>query len=138
MGKRSQNKGASFERRLAKRWRDSGLFPDAVRRGEGQAKRNDPNKPPDIGGVPYRVEAKDRKAIGMRAALEQAEELAGDAPAIAVCHYFGDKMDDSIVCMRLGEWERLAEKAESPMVTVRVKEPVLPESRGRLDAGVFE
>lgn len=132
MGKRSRTKGAAFERRLAKRWRDSGLFPDAQRRGEGQAKRDDADKPPDVGGVPFRVEAKDRKSINVRASLEQAEALSGDAPAIAVCHWYGDSMEDSIVCMRLTEWERLVEKATHPLYVLHVHPPFDDDIKGKL------
>lgn len=107
MGAHQRRKGASFERRLAKRWRDRGIFPDAQRRGEGQAKSDDADKPPDVGGVPFRVECKDRKAHNVRRSLEQAEALAGDDPAIAVCHYFGDPVGKSLVVMRLEDWERL-------------------------------
>ena len=111
MGAKSRRKGAQYEWELAKRWRDSGLFPDAHRGGGSQAMRYAPKTCSDVEGTPYFIEAKRRKRHDIRGALRQAEEArakAGDErAALVVARWDGDSADDAIVCMRLSDFEAM-------------------------------
>ncbi len=104
IGRRSKQKGDQYERDLARRWRESGLFPDA-KRGLGQARGG--AAAPDVEGLPVWCEAKHRRAISVRAAIGQAEKNTDGRPVAVVVRYHGDGEDQSIVCIRLPEWERL-------------------------------
>jgi len=107
MGRRSQVKGAQYERELAKRWREQELFRNA-KRGLGQARGDSGN---DIEGTPYWVQAKQGKAIGLREAMRQAIRDTDGRTPIVVARYDGDSADDALVVMRLADWERLESSA---------------------------
>lgn len=109
MSKLSRDKGAAYERGLAQRWREKGIFPGA-KRGLGQCR--DGSDVPDVDGTPLWVEAKDRvKHSSPIVYLKQAEEAAkkrGDPrPCIAVAHYPKTGQDDAVVMMRLSVFEAL-------------------------------
>ncbi len=73
MGKMSRNKGASFEREIAKVMR--AVWPDARRGGGDQA---GPMGRPDVDGTPYWIECK-RYANVTRAIVKGAHQQAQDA-----------------------------------------------------------
>jgi hypothetical protein len=110
MGARSRRKGARGQQQLAKRWRDTGLYPDAYST-QGRQVRHDAGKAPgDIENVPWIVEVK----VGsprVRAALQQAEDAAfkagDDRVPVAVCRWDGDPWDRAVVAMRLEDFELL-------------------------------
>lgn len=100
----SRRKGASYERELAKRWRDSGLWPDA-QRGIGQARAG--SEVPDVEGTPFWVEAKRRKRHNILAAMKQAEEASDGRSALVVARWDGQTADEALVVMRLHTFEDL-------------------------------
>jgi hypothetical protein len=110
MSKLSRTKGRDWQSKLAKRWRDSGLFPGAVSSHGGQ-KLGPGKKPADIEATPYAVEAKHRRAANPIQALEQAELEAkerGDArPPVAIVRPHRSSVDDAVVVMRLTTFEAL-------------------------------
>lgn len=84
MGAMSRRKGATFERELARRWRESRLFPQAER---GLSQTRDGGECCDVEGTPYWIEAKRRERGFVESALEQAERAraaAGDARPVVV------------------------------------------------------
>lgn len=106
-GARSRRKGASYERELANRWRDSGLYPDAER-GIGQARSG--GDVPDVTGTPWWVEAKCQARPNVFAALEQAEEATdGRAPIVVACRRVAGAPSkaSTVVAMRLEVFEAL-------------------------------
>lgn len=123
-GARSRRKGAQGERDLANRWARPGtvqrsatafpertmpvlvrpLFPEA-KRGIGQARSG--SEVADVEGTPFWVEVKRRKAINVRASMKQAKDATDGRPPVVVCRWDGDPEDESIVCMRLVDWEEL-------------------------------
>lgn len=68
-GRRSRNKGAAFEREIARRLRV--VWPDA-RRGIGQARSA--SEVSDVEGTPYWIECKRCKKVNVKAAIKQAYE----------------------------------------------------------------
>ncbi len=114
MSSLSRRKGAAFQAELAKRWRDAGLFPDA-RSTQGEQKCRREDKPADIEGTPYAVEAKHRRSCRPLQALEQseaeAEARADWRDAIAVVKPHGAAMEDAVVVMRLSSFETLVSDA---------------------------
>ena len=110
MGKRSRDKGRDYQSELARRWRDSGLYPDAHSTQGAQTKAVG-KAPGDIGGVPWVCELKRAKKINVRAALEQAERDAAEAQdertPIAVCRWDGMRAHEAVVSMRLADFEQL-------------------------------
>ncbi len=110
MSKRSRSKGRDYQSELARRWRDSGLYPDAHSTQGSQTKRVG-KAPGDIGGTPRVCELKRRKVINVRGALEQAEREAADAgderTPIAVCRWDGMRAHEAVVALRLCDFERL-------------------------------
>ncbi len=104
MGKMSRRKGAQYERDLANRWRDSGLWPDA-KRGIGQTRAG--GEVPDVEGTPFWIEAKRRKAHNIRASMQQAIDATDGRPPVVIARWDRDSADDAIVCMRLADFERL-------------------------------
>lgn len=112
-GRRSRSKGAAFQAELAKRWRDSRLYPDAASTQGAQTRsgRRIGKTPPDVEGTPFWVEAKHTRAANPVGALRQAErerKTAGDSrPAIAVVRPNGDRLVGPVVCMRLETFEEL-------------------------------
>ena len=109
MSKLSRTKGAQYERELAKRWRDSGVYVEA-RRGIGQARAG--GECCDVEGTPWWVEAKRRKVHNIRGALVQAEQATDGRPPIVVARYDGDAADRAIVAMRLDVFEALLARLE--------------------------
>lgn len=105
MGRRSRTKGATWERELAARWRDSGLYPDA-RRGIGQARCA--SEVPDVDGTPWWVECKHQQRPNVLAAMEQAEDATDGRPVLAVV-----KRDrrPPVVCLSLDAFEALVRNA---------------------------
>jgi len=72
-GRRSKQKGASYERNVAHAFK--AVWPHA-RRGIGQARAG--GDVPDVQGTPYWVEAKHRKQVSITGAMRQAvEAMAG-------------------------------------------------------------
>ncbi len=111
-GKTSRRKGAAWQAELAKRWRDSGLFPAAYSSQGAQTRsgRRGVIVPPDIDGTPFAVETKHVRGAGRcLAALEQSEDEAlariDARPAIAIVrpHQYGP--DGAVVVMRLPVFE---------------------------------
>ena len=113
MGKRSRNKGAAYERELANRWRDSGLYPGA-KRGIGQARSG--GDVSDVEGTPWWVEAKCQARPNVYAALEQAEEASDGRPCLVVaCRRVAGQPSkaSTVVAMRLETFEALASVIEA-------------------------
>ena len=111
MSARSRNKGAAYERELANRWRDSGLYPDA-RRGIGQARWG--GDVPDVDGTPWWVEAKCQARPNVFAAMEQAEEATdGRTPVVVACRREkgAPGRASTLVAMRLEDFEALCAAA---------------------------
>jgi Holliday junction resolvase len=100
-GKASRRKGAGFERDLAKRWRDNGLFPEAKR---GLMQSRCAREAPDVEGTPYWVEAKCGKKPRLYAAFDQAAAATDGRPLLVVA-----KRDrrETVVVMRLEDFEAL-------------------------------
>lgn len=101
MGARSRRKGAGWERELASRWRDAGLYPNA-RRGLNQVRSA--RETCDVEGTPFWVECKCGKRPNLIAAMVQAETDTDGRPCIVVA-----KRDRStpLVTMTLETFERL-------------------------------
>ena len=78
-GRRSRDKGAVFERRLATTFR--AIWPDA-RRGIGQTRFA--GEVPDVEGTPYWVEAKRQKRPNINAAVAQARKATDGRPILVV------------------------------------------------------
>lgn len=108
MSASQRRKGAVYERELAARWRDSGLYPSA-RRGIGQARAG--GEVCDVEGTPWWIETKRRRRHDVRAALVQAEEASDGRTPVAVCRYDGDPDAHALVVMRLSAWEQLVRRA---------------------------
>lgn len=99
-----REKGRKFQSWLAKRWRDSGLFPNAW---STQQPRGGPRDGADLAGTaPYSIEAKAVESINLWNAMEQAEAAAGDDMAVVVAK---KNRQGILVCMRLESWEKLIE-----------------------------
>jgi hypothetical protein len=108
-GSTSRRKGRDWQAELAKRWRDSGLWPDA-RSTQGQQGTQRGPRPPDVDGTPFWVEAKHSASTPL-AALEQAEDEAQrhaeayDAldlrPCIAVVRPRGKGPAGALVALRV-------------------------------------
>lgn len=107
----SRRKGRAYQAALAKRWRDSGVFPDA-HSTHGAQTRQIGHEPSDIGGVPYVLEAKDQIRPNVWKAIEQAEAHGANKVCVVVAHKKGDAQDDALVCMRLSDWEALVRDAQ--------------------------
>ena len=109
-GRRSREKGKRFQADLAKRWRDSGLYPDAISTQGSQARKLGAEAS-DIGHTPWAIEAKDQARPNVWAAMRQLEEAAAkvsdDRPRMVVAHRKGTSHGDSLVCMRLSTFEAL-------------------------------
>lgn len=87
MSAMQRRKGASFERELAARWRDSGLYPDA-RRNLSQS-RSAAREGGDVLGTPWHVEAKHEARPAPIAALRQGMRDAGGKPVLVVTNVRG-------------------------------------------------
>lgn len=112
MGARSRRKGAAYERELANRWRDSGLWPEA-RRGVGQARSG--GEVPDVDGTPFWIEAKCQARPNVYAALEQAEEATdGRTPIVVACRREkgAPGRAATVVVMRMEAFEALVSAAK--------------------------
>lgn len=111
LGKRSRLKGRAFQAEVAKRWRDSGLYPNAASTQGAQvrSKRAIGNTPPDIEGSPYWVECFHGKRPNPIAKLKQAEEEAERAsdprPALAVIRLHGES--EPFALLRLETLEKI-------------------------------
>ncbi len=92
---------------FAKRHRDSGLYPNARSAASGQTSSVG-QKPPDVMGTPWYFELTHGKKPNIKKKLEQAEQHADDRPCVVVAKWDGMNDDQSIVAMRLVDWERLA------------------------------
>lgn len=77
-GKASRTKGHSFEREMARVFRD--LYPDA-RRGLQYREGTDA---PDVEGTPFHVECKRGKRCNIRAAYRQARDATDGRPVVVV------------------------------------------------------
>lgn len=111
-GKLSRAKGRRWQAELAKRWRDSGLFPDAASSQGAQTRSGRIGRtPPDVDGTSWWVEAKHQRRPNAFAALEQAETEAAaasdDRPAVAVVRLHGTGPDEALVALRLSVFEDL-------------------------------
>ena len=116
-GRRSRNKGASFERQVARALRP--IFGDGVKRGLAQS-RFGRGEAPDVDGcAPFWCETKNGIKPNLRGALQQAVDAMavanrpGDRWPIAVCK---DDRKPAVVMMR---WEHFLEMIEE----YRVAEP---------------
>lgn len=110
-GRRSRTKGAAYERTLARRWAESGMYPDA-RRGIGQARSS--GEVSDVEGLPFWIEAKCQARPNVWAAMEQAEEATDGRPCVVVaCRRQKGRPGraSTVVCMRLEQWEQLVRRA---------------------------
>lgn len=101
MGASQRRKGNTWERVLAKRWRDSGLYPDAWR-GAGQSRRG--SDVPDVDGTPWWVECKVGARPNVLAGLAQAEAATDGRPALVVAKR---DREAPVVCMGLEDFEGL-------------------------------
>ena len=109
MSASQRRKGAQWERDLAARWRDAGIYPNA-QRGTGQARSG--ADVPDVDGTPWWVECKVGKRPNLLAALKQAEAATlvarehgrGKRPAVVVAKWDGQR---PVVAMRLETFEAL-------------------------------
>lgn len=114
MSNSQRRKGAAWERDLANRWKNSGLYPKA-RRGTGQARKD--AHVPDVDGTPWWVECKVGQRPNLLGALRQAEDARdaaalndrGHRPVLVVA-----KLDrqGSMVLMRLADFEAMAAVVE--------------------------
>lgn len=96
-GRRSRNKGASFERRVAAMFKL--VWPDALR-GIGQARSA--SEVPDVDGTPLWVECKKRKGNpDIPAALKQARAATDGRPVVAVT---AKDFEEPLVTMYLVDW----------------------------------
>lgn len=110
----SRRKGTAWQAKLAKRWRDLGLFPLAYST-QGSQKSGAGPKPADIEGTSFAVEAKHRKACAPYQALRQSEDEAEARAdwrdAIAVVRPPRAAVEDAVVVMRLSTFEALCRRA---------------------------
>jgi hypothetical protein len=119
MGARSRVKGAAWQAELARRWRESGLWPLAASTQGAQTRsgRGIGITPPDVEGTPFAVETKHEKRANPIAALVQSEREAGERgdarPAIAVVRPHGSGPEGAVVIMKLPVFELLAEAAQA-------------------------
>ena len=130
-GRLSRTKGKVWQARLAKRWRDQGLW-ICARSTQGEqtrSKRRLGPVPPDIDGTPFAVEAKHEDRPRLLAALKQSEAEAlarGDKrPPVAVVRPHGSGASDAVVVMRLPVFEALCSAATNAYTwddLVRVRE----------------
>lgn len=106
----SRRKGAAWQAELARRWRESGLYPDAYST-QGAQKFGPGPKPPDVDGTPWAVECKHTRACNPVAALRQAiaekEARRDERVPIAVVRPHGEGADGAVVVMRLTDFEGL-------------------------------
>lgn len=105
MGKLSRDKSVAFEQRVASWQRE--LFGEATRGAQGGRFRTSADMP-DVESPFFTIECKDRRRINVRDAVAQAclARKPGKFP-MAVCHYYGDGFEDSLVAMRLDDFEDL-------------------------------
>lgn len=97
-GAGARKKGHDFEREIAKRWRDMGLFPNA-KRGLDQPQGG--GVQPDIIGTPFWVECKRLRRVllsDINAALDQAESARDSAEHQLV--HSGDLLTAPVVVHR--------------------------------------
>lgn len=113
MSASQRRKGAAYERELAKRWRDDGLYPEA-KRGIGQARSG--GEVSDVEGTPWWIEAKRRKRHDVRAAMRQAIEASDGRAPVVVARYDGDAADEALVVMRLADWESLVRRIDATLL----------------------
>lgn len=120
MGLMSRRKGAAYECELAKRWKDSGLWPLA-KRGIGQTRAG--GEVPDVEGTPFWVEAKRRKRHNVLAAMKQAEEASDGRPGLVVARWDGQAADEALVVMRLPTFENLLwEAVDAVLAKLEIQE----------------
>lgn len=116
MGARSRAKGMAWQRELAKRWNDQGLFPGAHSTGCGQARAKTAvgPRPCDVDGTPFNVEAKHHRKgpLGaLRQAIADGIARGDERPPIAVVRPHGRGADGAVVVMPIGVFEDLAKCA---------------------------
>jgi hypothetical protein len=118
-GKRSRDKGANYERDIARRWRESGLFPEA-KRGIGQTRAG--GDVPDVDGTPFWVECKDRKShSSLKAYFKQCAAATDGRTPLVVMHYPQTSLEDSYVALRLKDFEEMLSRLQinMPYLVVR-------------------
>lgn len=110
-GRRSQVKGANWEREVAHMLED--VWPEARRSGHLQRARGSDD--PDVLGVPFHVECKVGKRPLLRAALAQAAtgaEVTGKAPvAVVKDNGAGQRPAQTYALMKLDDWLLLVKEA---------------------------
>lgn len=105
MGKRSRDKGANFERWVAKELKH--IFSDAKR---GIQYRDGGKEASDVSGAgPFHIECKHGKKPNPGAALEQAENDSGEGKLIAAI--VKDDRKSPFVVMLWSDWLELVEDA---------------------------
>jgi hypothetical protein len=105
-GRGSRNKGASFEREIARELR--AVWPEAVR-GLGQARAAD--EVPDVDVPGWWIECKRMRECRPQAALRQAEKAAIGSGRIPVAITRDDR-DRTVVTLNLEDWIALVERAD--------------------------
>lgn len=107
-GKSSRTKGHSYEREIAKRLRDEGLFPEAKRHLEMQmqeAKGYDLDNTP-----PFKIQLKRGKKYASITKIEEAaREVSSDEAPVLITK--GDRQRD-VVVMYLDDWIDLVREAQ--------------------------
>ena len=101
MGKLSREKGANFEREIARELRD--IFGDESRRG---FQYRDGQEVGDVMNPAFFIECKRRKRSNVQAALEQAIAACTDKSRFPVAITRDDR-ERTIVTMDLADWKEL-------------------------------
>src|SRR5690606_15391046 len=96
VGRRSRNKGATFEREIAHALQT--LWPGA-KRGIGQARLG--SEVADVEGTPFWAECKHRKRVSISAAYRQAVEATDGRPVLVVTR---EDRQPILVTMTLADW----------------------------------
>lgn len=117
----SRRKGRVFQAEIAKRWRDSGLFPNAASTQGAQVRygRNLGPTPPDVEGTPFWVEckhvARPQPVEALRQALRERDANKSDRIPIAVVKPSGERELGTVVCIRLSDFEAIVQQAQGKL-----------------------
>lgn len=106
LGRRSRNKGASFERIIAIELRE--IFGPQVRRGLGQARNA--GEVPDIDGAPFWIECKHQHRPNIARAMMQAvRDSRGRKPPLVISRADNEPV---FVTMGLGTFVQLVQQSQ--------------------------
>lgn len=96
MSKLSRDKGAAYERLVAKML--AIVWPASAR---GLKQCRDASEDPDVTGTPFWVECKHQRNVSIQAALKQGEEATDGRPVVVVTR---NNRGPDMVTMRLTDW----------------------------------